>query len=408
MHDADDRDPPPRCHPGTREKVTKDIVRWIEDPNPSSSVLWVNGRAGVGKSALMQKLAEIGGVYFGGCFFFRRGVSGCNQKGFLFSTIAYQLAMNIPGMLEHVDVAMSKDFSLPRKSAAIQLQRLIVEPMRLLPILPHFPIIIIDGLDECEGLDSQCDILSLVSQVSMDPGLPIRFVIASRPEHQICNAFINEPLFSITRRLILDDEYDSSSDIKRYLRDKFAEIHTHNRDIMHQVGSPWPSEGDLRTLVSRASGQFIYASTVIKFIDSISDFLSPEDKLKVILNPGPMHASAFSELDRLYTQILSTYDDSKILVHTLGVILGLEDLDIHTDIWNFRNLEVIADIAGLGESKGHLVLRALQSLTTIHNKLMYDDNDDDEPNGMIHQHIQLSHRSFHDFLMDRRSQALTS
>jgi len=73
--------------------------------------------------------------------------------------------MNIPGILRHIDGAMLNGFSLPRKSARIQLQRLIVEPIRLLPILLHFPIIIIDGLDECEGLDSQCDIFSLVSRV---------------------------------------------------------------------------------------------------------------------------------------------------------------------------------------------------------------------------------------------------
>jgi hypothetical protein len=398
MHDAAERDPPPRCHPGTREKATEDIVRWIEEPNPLSSVLWVNGRAGVGKTALMQTLAERGGVYFGGCFFFRRGVPRCNQKGFLFSTLAYQLAMNIPGMLEHVDGAMSKDFSLPKKSAAIQLQRLIVEPMRLLPILPHFPITIIDGLDECEGVDSQCDILSMISQVSMDPGLPIRFIIASRPEHQICSMFSEEPLSSMTRRLILDDEYHSASDIERYLRDKFAEIHTRNRVIMHQVGSPWPSRGDLGTLVVRASGQFIYASTVIKFVGSVTDFLSPQEKLKIILSPGPMQASAFSELDRLYIQILSTYDDPKVLVHILGVVLLVEKLP-HFYFNILTNLEVIADIAGLGEGKVDLVLRALQSLTKIQNKPIHDD-EDGEPNGM-NQRVHLSHRSFHDFLTDR-------
>jgi len=50
MHDADERDPLFRCHPATREKATEEIVRWIEEPNSPSSVLWVNGRAGVGKT----------------------------------------------------------------------------------------------------------------------------------------------------------------------------------------------------------------------------------------------------------------------------------------------------------------------------------------------------------------------
>ena len=394
MHDAAERDPPPRCHPGTREKATEDIVRWIEEPNPSSSVLWVNGRAGVGKTALMQKIAERGGVYFGGCFFFRRGVSGCNQKGFLFSTLAYQLAMNIPGMLEHVERVMSKDFSLPTKCAAVQVQRLIVEPMKLLPTPPRRPIFIIDGLDECEGFDSQCDILSLVSK---DLSIPIRVVIASRPEHQICSAFNKEPLFSMTRRLVLDDEYDSASDIERYLRDKFAEIYACNRDIMRRVGSRWPSDYDLRTLVDRASGQFIYASTVTRFVGSMTDFLTPQEKLKVILNPGPMQASAFSELDRLYTQILSTHGDSKVLVHILGVVLALEELNKYPYDDALTNVEVIADIAGLGEGQVDLVLRALQSLSKILIESIYDDGCGEQPND---QRVQLSHRSFHDFLTD--------
>ena len=123
MHDSAERDPPPRCHSGTREKATEDIVRWIEEPTPSSAVLWVSGRAGVGKSALMQRITELDGIYFGGCFFFRRGTPGCNVKDHLFSTLAYQLATNVHGMVEPVDQAMMRDFSLPKRSAAVQLKR---------------------------------------------------------------------------------------------------------------------------------------------------------------------------------------------------------------------------------------------------------------------------------------------
>jgi len=403
MRDSSERDPPPRCHPGTREKATEDMVRWIEEPNASSCVLWVNGRAGVGKSALMQKLAERGGVYYGGCFFFRRGVPGCNHKGFLFSTVAYQLAMNVPGMHEHVDSAVSKDSSLPRMSAAVQVERLIIEPIKLVrPILPHPLIIIIDGLDECEDHDSQRDILRLVVRVSMDPTVPLRFIIASRPEHQICSMFNEEPLFSTTRRLVLDEEYNSASDIQSYLHDEFMEIHKCNRDIMGQIQSPWPSQDNLRTLVARASGQFIYASTVIKFVGSVGDLISPQEKLDIALHPGPMQASAFSELDRLYTQILSSCDDSKALVDVLGVVLALDALNgnIYSISDPLTNPEVIANIAGLEQGKVLLVLRALQSVTKIQIDPVYDDYNDDEPNDKINQRVRLAHRSFYDFLVD--------
>jgi hypothetical protein len=263
MHNSAERDPPPRCHPGTRERATEDIVRWIEESNPASAVLWVNGRAGVGKSALMQRIAELGLVYFGGCFFFRRGAPGCNVKDYLFSTLAYQLAMKVPGMLEHVDQAMIQDLSLPKRSAAVQLKTLIIDLIRLLPIplVPLRPtVIIIDGLDECEDFNSQRDILTLIGQVTMDPDIAIQFITSSRPEHQICGMFNKEPLFSRTRRLVLDEGYDTAADIERYLRD---EIYSCNKDIIPNVKSPWPLERDLEMLGWRASGQFIYAATVI-------------------------------------------------------------------------------------------------------------------------------------------------
>lgn len=72
-----------------------------------------------------------------------------------------------------------------------------------------------------------------------------------------------------------------------------------------------------------------------------------------------MQVLAFSELDHLYTQILSLYQDPKFLVHTLGMIIGLEARN-DDDYGEYRvNLATIAVITGFGEAKLHLVLRAL-------------------------------------------------
>jgi hypothetical protein len=322
-------------------------------------------------------------------------------KDHLFSTLAYQLATNVHGMLEHVDRVMTQDFSLPKRSAAVQLKRLIIEPIRLLPIPLRPIIIIIDGLDECDGFNSQRDILTLIGQVTMDSNVGIRFIIASRPEYQICDVFNEEPLFSRTRRLVLDEGYDTAADIEQYLREKFEEIHSRNRNIMPDIKSPWPLKDDLQSLVWRASGQFIYAATVIKFVGAHMDFRTPEERLEIILNPGPMQALAFSELDRLYMQILSLYPDSKVLVQTLGVILVLEALNcsiVHEDTPSHT---AIAAITGLGEVKLHLVLRAVQSITEVWTEPVFDDADDKEPNGINIQSVKLSHRSFHDFLTEK-------
>ena len=152
---------------------------------------------------------------------------------------------------------------------------------------------------------------------------------------------------------------------------------------MPDASSPWPSEDDLQVLIWRASGQFIYAATVIKFVDSDTDFHTPEEKLDIILKHGPMQSSVFSELDRLYTQILSLYPDSEVLVDTLGVILVLEDAS--SSILYPREYvcspATIAMITGLGEVKLHLVLRALQSIVEVPTAPVFDDADDNEPNG---------------------------
>ena len=105
-----------------------------------------------------------------------------------------------------------------------------------------------------------------------------------------------------------------------------------------------------------------------------------------------MQASAFPELDHLYTQILSVYPDSEVLVQTLGVILVLD---------NAPSPAVIAAITGFGEAKLHVVLRALQSVTEVRNDPVFNDADDNEFNGTNIQCVKLSHRSFDDFLADK-------
>jgi hypothetical protein len=127
---------------------------------------------------------------------------GCDTKEQLFSTLAYQLAINVTAMREHVERAMMEDPSLPMKSAATQLQKLIVEPLKLVPIPRPSPTLLVDGLDECEGQESQEVILAMISQVLADPAVTLRFIISSLPGQQY------EGLCRIDDVLILDPNQD--------------------------------------------------------------------------------------------------------------------------------------------------------------------------------------------------------
>ena len=156
IYDSAERYPPPNCHPDTRKAIQKIILDWIHSESLESSFFWLYGPAGAGKTAILQAIAEFlcnsseSSQNFGGSFFFSRGKKGRDQGHFLFSTIAYQLALNMPGLREHVNRTMESNPTLHTKSMGVQLKALIVKAFKDLSPLPqHSYLVIIDGLDEC-------------------------------------------------------------------------------------------------------------------------------------------------------------------------------------------------------------------------------------------------------------------
>jgi hypothetical protein len=77
----------------------------------------------------------------------------------------------------------------------------------------------------------------------------------------------------------LDDSYEPDTDIRIFLTSKFDEIKQHH-PLKHHLPASWPSDLDMDCLVQKASGQFIYASTVMKFVESRRH--RPTERLKVI------------------------------------------------------------------------------------------------------------------------------
>jgi hypothetical protein len=170
--------------PGTRKKEKKIIMRWIKEPNPCSSVFLIRGHTRVEQTAFMQTIAEqlqAENRQPYACFFFKRGAIGCDNMDQLFSTLAYQLAINIPSMREHIEKAMIEDPALPMRSAATQSQKLIIIPFKLLPTPRSSSslILIIDGLDECEGRGiSGSFSCTVISQVLEDSVVTIQFIVS--------------------------------------------------------------------------------------------------------------------------------------------------------------------------------------------------------------------------------------
>ena len=387
IHDSAERYPSPKCHPETRKAVQKIILDWINSESPASSFFWLYGPAGAGKTAILQVIAEFlcspsgSGQNFGGSFFFSRGKKGRDQGHFLFSTIAYQLTLNVPGLREHVKHFMEANPALHTKSMEVQLQTLVVDAFQHLSPPPQRSyLVIIDGLDECHDKAIQQSILQLLRETIIVHTLPLRFIIGSRPESHIRDSFDQESLYTITHRVVLDETFNPGRDIQVYLQDGFAKMCTNN-PILSRVEQPWPREGIIDLLVQRSSGQFIYPATVLKFVGA--DFCSPTKQLALVLKPD---STAFSDLDQLYTQILSVYPSSVNIVRILGTIIAFGE----------KNLpgEVIEDILEMEEGELKLVLHGLSSLMK------------DEDGGRLNKRVipyvipHFAHASFSDYLFD--------
>ena len=102
------------------------------------------------------------------------------------------------------------------------------------------------------------------------------------------------------------------------------------------------------------------------------------EQLALVLKPDP---TAFSDLDHLYTKILSVYPSAEKIVQFLGTMIAY-DLP-----------EVIEDIIEMKEGELKLMLRGLSSL-------IYDDENEERLDEEIRSYYSFAHASFGDYLFD--------
>ncbi|TFK35369.1 hypothetical protein BDQ12DRAFT_700051 [Crucibulum laeve] len=270
FHNSNERFDPPKCHPQTRKVVLESIMAWINDRTRVASIMWLCGPAGAGKSAIAQTLSERceANYNLGASFFFSRTDPKRNCTKNLIPTIAYQLMLAIPPLKPLVTGAAENDRTIFSRKIAVQLEKLIIEPLLCLKAqtehegLPeNWPqVIIIDGLDECSHQEVQADILNTISNTLNKWKFPLCFLITSRPEQAIRDAFQTEAIKSISVQLNLDGTFNPDKDIKLFICSKFLAItETHAK---RPFPVTWPSKSDVNTLVERSSGQFIYAAVM--------------------------------------------------------------------------------------------------------------------------------------------------
>ncbi|KAF8143238.1 hypothetical protein K438DRAFT_1911104 [Mycena galopus ATCC 62051] len=182
--------PLPKCHPKTRQELLDNLYHWAMAPDAEYSIQWLHGPAGAGKSAVMQTLCQRlqNAGALGGSFFFQRGHATRGNAKVLFATLAYQLALcrdKLKGPITHT---VDTDPLVIARGMDVQLRALILEPCKTIQECAP-TILVIDGLDECEGHSIQREILRVIGAASRDHLPWLRILIASRPEPHIQETF---------------------------------------------------------------------------------------------------------------------------------------------------------------------------------------------------------------------------
>lgn len=130
---------------------------------------------------------------------------------------------------------------------------------------------IIDRLDECTDEIEKSDVLSTISNALTTSDLPLRFFMTNRPESHIRTKFERTNLQSATVHFVLDMDDTATQGVATYLETEFSPLIRQQLCIRE---TPWPPEYAIQSLAERASGQFVYASTLMIDICSLKRALT--------------------------------------------------------------------------------------------------------------------------------------
>ncbi|KAK1218683.1 hypothetical protein PQX77_018581 [Marasmius sp. AFHP31] len=402
LHNSKARYPQPNVLPGTRETILRKLIDWIEDDSADKSrVHWVYGAAGVGKSAIAQALSEksIETGRLAAAFFFSRNDASRDKLDPFIPTITHQLVNSPtlkPLLMPLVDDALRSTPGIWEINWEDQFKAIIQEPCARVhtsewETLPR--LVIIDGVDECVDVTSQKRLLETIRASAVT--LPLDFLIFSRPEPHITRIFRHESFIPAPRIMSLAD-FAVRDDIEKYLRQEFERLREEHRGTLPDSES-WPGDDVIMVLLDRSTDQFVYVTTVVKFLRTGKIPVTPQQRLEVILRAEPVlnSTSPYPDLDQLYSQILHFCpNDGRKLQRVLQFIVSPADF-ILPERFKLRGSPrmvltssvTIEQLLGLGQGEVTALLSGLHSILHI---------PEDRAEG-----VSVLHASFTDFLLDR-------
>ncbi|KAJ7614330.1 hypothetical protein FB45DRAFT_802223 [Roridomyces roridus] len=377
MHDSAERPADPSCHPGTREAILDVLDRWSSEQPEDGTILWLHGCAGIGKSAIAQQFAASchSRGQLGGSFFFRRGSASCGTWRNLLPTLAYQLTIAFPQLAPMIQRAVETDRLILGKGMRQQLEKFLVQPFRDAPSLGSRPILVIDGLDECDDRGTQTTLLRSLLDILRSGDSPLHILVCSRSEPHLREVFENPDNLDVCRGLGIQRDKSAYADIRQYFTQEFSRIYRIHSSRGVPLADEWPGRNIIEHLVKRSSGTFIYASTVLRYVDD--EYSHPEERLEAVLTLDP---ASLTTLDDLYLQIIWPIPNKPMLIRVLHAILATRDLDP----------EEIDLALHMRRGTSRVVLRGLHAVLQVAPVRTIG----------LRKPVDLLHASFGDFLVD--------
>ncbi|KAJ7798768.1 hypothetical protein B0H14DRAFT_2215607, partial [Mycena olivaceomarginata] len=183
-------------------------------------------------------------------------------------------------------------------------------------------------------------------------------LIVSRPEPHLREVLETGETFAICQHFALSADESAYCDIQTYFQAEFSRIRCEFIARGISLEPEWPSPHAVNRLVRMSSATFIYATTVIHFIDD--EYHHPADRLNSVLELDPQSTAP---LDDLYTQILSVVPQEQeglqlCILHTICIRK-------ETGYRIFVNPEEIDILLNLCTGTCRLILRRLHSLFKV-------------------------------------------
>jgi hypothetical protein len=294
------------CTPGTRVSILDDIVTWAKNTSPESpNVYWLFGHAGSGKSTIAYTIArrfEFSGdsddtIILGGNFFCSRQFEKTRLTKYIIRTIVYHLALKCKPFADALD--RSGRLDTITQNCRTQLDGLLFGPWqeseaarRADTSTPSHYLIVIDALDEIDGTGGSDFLRDLVDAINKTNGQclsGLKFFVTSRSDDSLVK-YVGSLERKQLYRLQDVKEEEATADVATYL----------NASLPHFVGHPIMGQ-----LVAQAAGLFIYASTLVKYVEGYAPAEHRErlSTLFVSDSTGPQNSEE-TPLDSLYHQIL--------------------------------------------------------------------------------------------------------